>query len=408
MSKRFLFWMALSAAIVLSGCQTTGRSSTSVGPRVGPTASTPLGEEKKNYDINSNIFLDVAVPVFDPGIPEDLDKLEKDAVWPQLRRAEANRFSLKTKEALQKTGVFGSVSVAPSPQVTAEVYVLGKIEESNSEDIEISIEVVDISGRRWDTETFKHRVSTGFYRDKRNDEKDSYGPIFDDIADHVVSLLKRRKEAQKEELKHIADIRFAQSFSPEAFSEHLVTNRSGYVSLRSLPAADDPAYARIRPLRVQDQLFIDRIQSQYEGFSAKTDESYLTWQQETLPSIVDARKARRASVAKGVLAAVLIGAAVAGAADNNGSGLQDVATVGAAIGGGLLVKSALDSRREARVHLATIDELGESLDIEMDPQVVELEDKTIELTGTAQEQYIQWKSHLKQIYELEETPDIQL
>jgi hypothetical protein len=408
MSKRFLFWMALSAAVVLSGCQTTGRSSTSVGPSVGPTASTPLGEKKKNHDINSNVFLDVAIPVFDPGIPEDFDKLEDDAIWPQLRRAEANRFALKTKEALQETGVFGAVSVAPSPQVTAEVYVLGKIEESNSEDIKISIEVVDISGRLWDKETFKHRVTGGFYRDKRNNGKDSYSPIFDDIADHIVSLLKRRKEAQKEELKHIADIRFAQSFSPEIFSDHLVTDRNGYVSLLSLPAANDPSYTRIRPLRVQDQLFVDRIQSQYEGFSAKTDESYLTWQQETLPSIVDARKAKRATIAKGVLAAVLIGAAVAGATDNDGSGLQDVATVGAAIGGGLLVKSALDSRREARVHLATIDELGESLDIEVDPQVVELEDKTLELTGTAQEQYLQWKSHLKEIYELEKTPDIQL
>ncbi|TDF36584.1 hypothetical protein EYS14_17840 [Alteromonadaceae bacterium M269] len=408
MSKRFLLWMMLSSLVVLSGCQTTGRSSTAVGPSVGPTVATPLGEEKKNYNINSNIFLDVAIPVFDPGIPEDLDKLEKDSIWPQLRRAEANRFSLMTKEALQKTGVFGSVSVAPSPQVTSELYVLGKIIESNSEDVEISIEVVDISGRRWGKETFKHRVSPGFYRDKRNDGEDSYGPIFEDIADHVVSLLKRKREAQKEELKHIADIRFAQSFSPEAFSQHITTDRNGYVSLVSLPAENDPAYSRIRPLRVQDQLFLDRIQSQYEGFSAKVDESYLTWQEETLPVILDAKKAKRQSVARGILGAVLIGAAVAGAVDSDSSGLQDVATVGAAIGGGLLVKSALDKNREAKVHSATIDELGESLDIEIDPQLVELEDKTIELTGTAQEQYTQWKSHLKKIYELEQTPDVEL
>ena len=408
MSKRFLMWMMLSALFVLGGCQTTGRSGTAVGPSVGPTASTPLGAEKKNYNINSNIFLDVAVPVFDPGIPEDLDKLEKDAVWPQLRRAEANRFALNTKEALQKTGVFGAVSVAPSPQVTSELYVLGKIVESNSEDVEVSIEVVDISGRRWDRETFKHRVSPGFYRDKRNDSKDSYGPLFEDIADHVVALLKRKREAQKEELKHIADIRFAQSFSPEAFSQHLRTDRNGYVSLVSLPAENDPSYSRIRPLRVQDQLFLDRIQSQYEGFSAKVDESYLTWQQETLPVVIDARKAKRASVARGILGAVLIGAAVAGATDSNSSGLQDVATVGAAIGGGLLIKSAVDKNREAKIHTETIDELGESLDIEVDPQIMELEDKTVELTGTAQEQYVQWKSHLKKIYELEETPDVEL
>ena len=63
------------------------------------------------------------------------------------------------------------------------------------------------------------------------------------------------------------------------------------------------------------------------------------------------------------------------------------------------------SNDEAKVHRATIDEMGESLDLEVDPHVMTLEDKSVELTGTSQEQYIQWKAHLQRIYELENTPE---
>jgi hypothetical protein len=37
--------------------------------------------------------------------------------------------------------------------------------------------------------------------------------------------------------------------------------------------------------------------------------------------------------------------------------------------------------------------------------VIEFEKKTVELTGTAKEQFAQWRAFLKQIYAQEATPD---
>ncbi|GAA0363876.1 hypothetical protein GCM10009092_30310 [Bowmanella denitrificans] len=403
---RWLGMAGLFVCLLLSGCQSTGRSSVAVGPGVGPQANQPLGDKKRAYRYDSNIFLDVAVPVFDPGIPQDDAKLEEEGIWPQLRRSEANRFAVQTKRALENTGAFGAVTVVPNPQMTADLYVIGRIQESNSEDVKIKIELVDISGQKWDEEVFKHRVSKGFYRDKLNEGKDSYEPVFREIADYVYLQLLKRSEQRKQELKKIAAIRFAQSYAPEAFAGYLDTNRRGVVELKRLPDESDPMLARMAPLRVQDQLFFDRLQSQYEGFNAKTDESYHSWQKETLPEVAAAREARNAAVVQGILGAVLVGAAIANSdADSTSS---QILTAGVGIGGALLIKNSLDKSAEARVHKAAIDEMGASLDIEMSPQVIKLNDENVELQGTAQEQYQQWQAHLHKIYQMEQTPDRQL
>jgi hypothetical protein len=42
------------------------------------------------------------------------------------------------------------------------------------------------------------------------------------------------------------------------------------------------------------------------------------------------------------------------------------------------------------------------------PTVIEFENQTVELQGTAQEQYLQWKTHLRKVFDEEETPDVQL
>jgi len=45
--------------------------------------------------------------------------------------------------------------------------------------------------------------------------------------------------------------------------------------------------------------------------------------------------------------------------------------------------------------------MGSSLEAEIVPQVIELEDRTVTLTGTVEAQYEQWRELLHQIYEQE-------
>lgn len=418
-----MMFFSLVCLLVLSGCKTLdtigSAGNNSASPQVGPSIGPVLypGKEKKQYVYNSAIYLDVAIPVFDPGLPKndkgdvDYKAVEKKGLWPQLRRAEANRFAVETKRALEKIGSFGSVSVVPTASASSDVYVLGNIDQSDSETVELTISVLDSQGKAWGKRQFEHRVSPGFYRDRNNEGKDSYAPIFNQIAGYVHELLSEKSEQDKTTIKAVTELRYAQLYAPEVFSQHLKltrTWRGNYeYELVSLPSESDAMVNRIKPLRLQDQLFIDRLQTQYEAFNAKSDNSYQTWQKETLPEVIALKKARAQRNTQ-----IGVGAALATLAilldKNSDSKAGQVGTTLGILASGFFINSALNKNAELKVHKESIDELGESIDIEISPQLMTHNDQTIELTGTANEQYEQWKSHLKSIYELEKTPNKQL
>ena len=73
----------------------------------------------------------------------------------------------------------------------------------------------------------------------------------------------------------------------------------------------------------------------------------------------------------------------------------------AIIGGGYLLKSGLEKRNEAQIHVEALEELGMSLEAEITPQVIELEDRTVMLSGNVEDQFAQWREVLAEIYRAE-------
>ena len=66
-----------------------------------------------------------------------------------------------------------------------------------------------------------------------------------------------------------------------------------------------------------------------------------------------------------------------------------------------MIRSGLDKRAEAGMHTAALEELSQSLEDEVAPQVISLEDQTITLTGSVEEQYEQWREILGDLYAIE-------
>jgi len=413
----------LSVSMILSGCVATSGSVKKSEPTVGPSYSSvhlkpEQSEEKTLVIAATKPKLDIVVPVFDPGLPENLDGAEKDGIWPELRRAEANLFAYKLKNALEETGKFGAVRVTPDKTSTGDLYVLGKIEESNGEEVAIQIEVYDISERKWLKKSFKHTVRDGFYSNSRNSGKDPYEPVFSQAANHIVEELNSNSDQELEDLKTLTEIRFGASFSDDKFAQYLKYDNNpsfmfwsskGKVSLAGLPSDDDPMIHRIRSLRVRDQLFIDRMQSHYESFSQNMSSSYSIWQESSYLEIKAVREARNKAVGQAVVGILLIaGAAYAGSNNDNNNVTVTTAAVAAGVGGAMMLSESVQTRQEANFHRDTLAELGQSLNLELEPQVVEFEESTTKLTGDANEQFNQWRTFLKKIYLAESVPDVQL
>lgn len=403
---------AICGTLVLSGCVTNGARSTGAGIKVGPQLSSFFDPTRKAEIDHSKPKLDVVVPVFDPGLSEDAANYEEEGVWPELRRAEANRFAYKLKTALEDTEAFGAVRVTPDSTATGDLYVLGRIIESDGEDVEIELEVVDIAGRHWFTRYFDHSVDSGFHKNARNKGKDPYDPMFEEAANRVALELEDYTAEQLVEIERTADLRFGANFSEDAFSEHFEVD-DGEFSLLSYPSEDDPMLDRTQAIRVREQLFVDGLQDSYRSFSEEMEDSYLIWQEQSLLEMEAKRDAEMKAAGQAVVGVLAIGLAVAAiAAGADADSMGDTAALSGGIvagaAGAHMLQQSFQTSEEAKIHREALEELGESIDVDLAPRVIEFEEETVELTGDAKEQFSQWREFIQKIYEQERTPEVQL
>jgi len=236
------------------------------------------------------------------------------------------------------------------------LYVLGKILKSNGEDVRFSLQVVDISGRKWMNKIYRHRVKERFHKDLRNKGKDAYQPIFTRAAEDVAKLLRRKKDAQLAELRAVTEMRFAQSFAADAFAGYL-RQSGGVTKLSGLPDENDPMLNRTRGIRVRDSLFIDNMQTHYENFDRKMSESYAVWQAAALTEAKAARKAKKKSIVQGIAGAAALIGGIAAAASTDNPAAADVAAVTGTIAGGALLGASFHNSAQAKVHREALAEL---------------------------------------------------
>ncbi|MEX1201570.1 MAG: hypothetical protein WEB02_12355 [Methylophaga sp.] len=400
---KLLVYLFISMHLLVA-CAPSTVKSVPTGPQ--PSSSYNQAEAKRYQGVK----LDVVIPVFSPGLSDAEANYEEEGIWPELRRAEANRFAYQLKQALDDSGMFGAVRVTPNSTASGDLYVLGEIIESNGQEVEFSLNAVDASNKQWLNKTIDHEVHEGFYKNPRNDGQDPYQPAFDKAAAVIIEALLKQQQSQLAQLKSIADLRFASSFNEQAFSDYLDTS-GRQIELLGLPSDADPMFERVKSIRVREQLFVDNLQQNYGNFSEQMDDSYLAWQEASATELQLRKEARTKSALKILGGVALVAAAVAAAV--NGSSSQpnvgrDVAVIAGGVGGAVLISSGFKSREEAKFHQDAINELGESINLEMAPQVMTYEEQSVELTGDIENQFQQWRAFLNRMYQLEATPDVQL
>ena len=398
--KIILSLISILVSFQLAGCATTS------GYTIGPGAIIEALGQTADVSARPAVPLNVIVPVFNPNIPDDPDDYSKLSIWPELRRAEANRFAVQLRDALADTLVFGSVRVSPDKTATAHLYVNSKILKSNGEDVAIAVELIDISGKQLMKKTYKHRVTEYQLEDPRSKGTDLYLTIFNLAAKDIAKVIRKQKPKKVAQLDAIEEMRFAESFSPGYFSSYLKTSQSGKTKLLALPAENDAMLNRVKSLRIKDQMFVDNMQVDYENFRNDMNEDYFLWQKQSFTESKAAREAASAAATKkflGLLTTV-VGAAIAAESGPYSGGSYAGAAI--AVAGIATIVDGVQDSKEAKAHKESLSEMGRSLNIQLAPRVMEMEDRTLELNGDAAEQYAAWRAYLLDIYSKEETPDI--
>ncbi len=383
MVVRSSIFLLLLGSLLLSGCSTT---------KVKSTRVTPL--EAAQQEVPEELLLDVGVNLFDPGLDDVKDS--DISVYPEVRQAEARYFPIILMNTLQASANWGAVRVVPADMAAVDVLVDGKILHSDGESMALLISVKDVTGKQWFEKKYTKDISKYSYQKSRSTADDPFQDLYNRIANDIASYRNGLKPKQLANVRTVGELRFAQDFSPEAFGGHLEKNKKGIYEVQRLPSEQDPMLRRVSKIRERDYLFVDTLQDYYGAFSREMDAPYFDWRAQSYAEVIALRELKRSSRLRtaGGIAAIIAGIVAAGG--DGGSTRQ--AGVVSVLGGGYLIKSAIDKHKEAEIHAEALLELGSSMGAEIEPQIIDLDNRTVTLSGTVSDQYEQWRNILRDIY----------
>lgn len=363
------------------------------------TQTTPVVQE--HAEIPESELLDVGIYLFDPGL-DDLDDDERQLVFPEVRKAESRFMPYRLMETLQTSSAWGAVRVIPASQNAVDVTVDGEIQQSDGEVLTIVIAVKDATGREWFEKEYEGLASKYAYTKRRTGTvpAEPFQNLYNQIANDMLAY--RRENFDGYGLRAIrttAELKFAQTFSPAAFGGHLNQDKNGEYTIARLPAEGDPMLERVRQIRERDYLFVDTLQDYYGGFVKEMDQPYQQWRSQSYNEVIALRELKRDARNRTIMgiAAILGGIAAAGSDHGSARSAGSVAIAG----GAYMIKSGFDKRSESEMHIEAIQELGDSLEAAIEPQVIDLEGRTITLSGTVENQYDQWRELLREIYQID-------
>jgi hypothetical protein len=389
----------LAGALPLAGC-------------VKETRPLPvLQATQATTEIPGDQLLDVGVHILDPGIPkeveDDPEMMDKLRVYPDIRNAEARYIAMQLRDTLEDTGQWGTARVVPASVNSFDLTVDGRIIESNGAYLKVEVTARDATGKVWiDEKEYEGRADTRTYRDNYTAGRDPFENVYVLIADDLLAARTSRPPAEVANVRRVSQLRFAADFAPVAFSQYLSQNRkTGEYKVLRLPAEDDVLLQRIKQIRERDYGMIDTVSENYAAFSERLQGPYTDWRKYTYDEITAEEKLKAQARNRMILGAAAVAAAVFVpdhcTGGSNCDRIADAARYGGVAGGVAGIISGYKKHEEAKIHTESLKEISGSFQTEAAPLVVDVEGRTLRLTGTAEEQYAEWRRLLHELYKEE-------
>ena len=370
----------------LAGCSTQTVRVVDMTPPKQPAQSLPEDQ-----------LLDVGISTFIGNIPEDYDERIAQIISPEIRRAEIQYLPYITKNLIQSSGNWGAVRVVPRPSLAVDVIVSGEIIESTGETLKLKIAVHDATGRQWYEKDYSALASKYAYEDSFPQDIDAFQSIYKEITDDLLEYRLTLSKSDIQQIRAVAEMRFAQSFSSEAFGEHVSQEESGQYRLLKLPSEDDPMLASVRKVREREYLFIDTIDEYYANFHRSVYPTYQVWRKASYVDMITYKKLQTQAKNRIVGGAIgLVGSV--GTIYASDDWAADTSGIAGVIGSATVISKAILKKNEAEQYAERLRELATETERELVPTTIELENRTVKLQGSVEEQYTELRSILKTLY----------
>jgi hypothetical protein len=373
----------LLLAAWLGGCATYPHTRVEGGDIIMATAEIPEQQ-----------LLDVGIQTFDTGVEADAPTGE-DGVFPEIRKAESRYIPYRLKRTLQESGQWGAIWVAPTATHATDLQVRGGIVESNGERLVLKIDVTDAAGRNWLHREYEASADVEAYGVAGEVRSAPFQHLYNTIANDMLVAEERLTAVQRTDIRRVAAMRYAGDLAPYAFRDYLRYTKQG-MEIDRLPAPNDPMMARLMQIREREYMLLDTLNERYALFCDEMQDPYDNWRSFSHDEAVSLRELRQSARFRQLLGAAAVIGAIA--LDANGSSNRSALRDLMLIGGIATFKSGMDKNAEAKIHADALEELGSSFESEVAPIVVDVEGRTVKLTGSIETQYEQWRQLLREIY----------
>jgi len=356
--------------------------------------------------------LDVVVHNFDPGIPEalatDEEAMAKKRIYPDLRKAEARYFAVMLRNTLESSAQWGAVRVAPDNVQFVDLEVSARILESTGRHLALEVTARDATGRIWmDGRRYDGDADIGSYKtDAALKARDPFQNVFSSIANDLLSARGKVTAASLREVRQVSGLKFAQDIAPDSLSGYLRTEKGkpALTRVARLPAADDPVAQRVERIRERDTAVIDTLDGYYLGFADQMQQPYGEFRRTSYDEIEKEEMARSSARMRTILGVAAVAASIlapGSCSSSTACNLSSAARYAGSIGGVAAIMSGLKKYADAKTHAEAFSELARSFQSDVSTQVVDVEGRSLRLTGSAEEQYREWRRLLREY----ESPD---
>lgn len=333
-----------------------------------------------------SVQLEIGIQVFDNKLDnEDRERFE-EWVYAEIRENEVKYLPYVLRNTLLEADHWGAVRVLPQPDPSVDIQVDGTVLHSDGERLEIAILATDSSGRQWLNKTYADTTTLSDFPESTrfttgspfnpNGFIDPFQDLYDQIANDLLAARELMDSAELVNIKRVSQMVYASDLSPETFAHTLTKGTEGLLTVTSLLAEADPMLARVDDMRERHLGFIDTVDEYYEALYTEMQASYVIWRRYSHDQIDETQR----------LSTRL-----------EDYDLNDYGTSRSFTS----LTQRYDRYRWSKIYEQEFRELAAGFNRELAPAILELSEQVNGVSGTMDEQYVQWRRILQALFRLE-------
>lgn len=380
--RYILHLLTLPVAVLLQSCFSAGPPEPVVYyPEIPDVGRVSLEQSIEDSD---SIYLDVGINVFTNTYNESETETYGEWIFTEIRDNERHYLPYLLRDTLLESGQWGAVRVLPQSDPSVDLIVTGNILFSDGTRLVLEVEARDSTGQIWLSKIYGDSAAGPDYPDsyrlraasqlEREDLQEPFQDIYNQIANDLLVAYRAMNDEQLINVQRVSQLVYANDLAPDSFSHTLRTDENGFLAVNTLPAEDDPMLDRVLEMRRRHHLFIDTVDEYYKALFDEMQASYLVWRRYAY----DQDNELEFTTSN----------------DADQSLFSSTNTT-------LTLIQRYNRYRWAKIYEQEFLELATGFNQELAPQILELNRNVHGLSGTMEEQYLQWRRILRQLFELE-------